>query len=514
MSNKGPKLNERVWTLFEAAGFHTKPSSHDPSEEVIALSPGKQRTVDLSASDETLGVKIIGWNKARRELKESLTVHFHDYEKLKEIAGANSVLFVSTEKEVSEEDKQYAEDHGMLVWGEDELRYYEVLVDAIGEYAKYEIIHSFGIRTDEEKSIHTVLALRLHQPYPQSSADFFLFTITPDKLLKTCTVLRRARGSADAYQRVLRRDRLSGIRKFVTEENALLPPNIIVHFSDRVKWDPVDIPDKDANGRPITLTRERDYEVVVLSIPMEYASLELIDGQHRLYGFIGTEPATRESFNLVVLGMAGLPFEKRRDVFVAINDKARRVDPNLVAYLKYTDDEKRCQQDTELMAIKVVVELNKTTPFKRRIRLIDFGDQTITLKGFSGYDLRGLLGPRGLLRKHYPNESQEYMSALRLYFSLLKSFFEEEWHHPERYIIFTNRGISAFLKLLKSILRTCQCPLDKDTVSEYLQALKDNWTGGWETSQLRNSYVGSKGWKDFHRDLVAAIRQTYPDFQE
>jgi len=514
MNDKGAELNERVWSLFERAGFQTTPNSQNSSEEVIMLSPRKKRTVDLCAIDAVLGVKIIGWNKASKDLNESFTVHIHDYEELRNIAGANSVLFVSTEKEVSKEDKQYAEQREMRLWGEDDLRYYEVLVDAIGEYAKYEIINSFGINTDEEKVIHTILALRLHQPYSQSDTDLFLFTMTPEKLLKTCAVLRKARGNADVYQRVLRKDRLSGIRKFVTMENALLPPNVIVHFSDRVKWDPLKTTIRDANDRPIVLSRERDCELIILSIPMEYASLELIDGQHRLYGFAGTEPATRENFNLVVLGMAGLPFEKRRDVFVAINDKARRVDPNLVAYLKYTDDETKCQQDTELMAIKIAVDLNMITPFKRRIRLIDFGDQTITLKGFSGYDLRGLLGSRGLLRKYYPNKSQEYESALRLYFGLLKSFFNEEWQHPEKYIIFTNRGISAFLKLLKSILRTCQCALDKNIVSKYLQALQDNWTGGWETSELRNSYVGSKGWKDFHRDLVSAIQQSYSDFQE
>lgn len=514
MNDKGAELNERVWRLFERAGFQTSPSSHNLSEEVIKLSPGRKRTVDLCAIDEALDVKIIGWNKARKDLKESLTVHIHDYEKLRDTFGANSVLFVLTEKEVSKEDQQYVEERRMRIWGEDELRYYELLVDAIGGYAKYEIIRSFGIDTDEEKVIHTALALRIHQPFSQSDTDLFLFTTTPDRLLKTCAVLRRARGSADAYQRMLRKHRLSGIQKFVTMDNALLPPNIIVHFSDRVKWDSVKTDLRDANDRPIVLARERNCELVALSIPMEYASLELIDGQHRLYGFAGTEPATRESFNLVVLGMAGLPFEKRRDVFVAINDKARRVDPNLVAYLKHTDDETKCQQDTELMAIKIVVELNETTPFKRRIRIIDFGNQTITLKGFSGYDLRGLLGPRGLFRKHYPNESQEYVSALRLYFRLIKSFFKEECRHPEKYIIFTNRGISAFLKLLKSILRTCECPLDEDTVKKYLLALKDNWTDGWETSELKNSYVGSKGWKDFHRDLVSAIRKPYPDFRE
>lgn len=513
MSDKGAELNKRVWRLFEKAGFETKPNSDNPSEEIITLSPGKKRTIDLSASAKVLDVKIIGWNKARKQLKESLTVHIHDYEKLKDIAGAHSVLFVSTEKEVSQEDRQYAKQCGMRVWGEQELRYYEAVVDAIGEYAKYEIIRSFGIETTEQKYIDHVLALRFHQPHSKSDANLFLFTTTPEKLLKTCVIYRKAQGSGEAYQRMLRRSRLRSVSKFVTQENALLPPNIIVHLSENVTWDAVKIAKKDSTGKPINLTSAKDYELVVLKIPMAYASLELIDGQHRLYGFAGVEPATRENFNLVVLGMERLPFDRRRDTFVAINDNSRRVDPNLVAYLKYTDDEVECQRTPELMAIKIVVELSKTSPFKDRIRLLDIGHQKITLKGFSGYDLKRLLGPRGLLRKYYRNESRAYISALRLYFGVLKSLFKEQWQDPEKYIIFTNRGVSAFLKLLKSILKYCQSPLDTDTVRTYLKALKDNWKESWEIKKLRSSYVGSKGWTDFHRDLVSTIREVYPDFQ-
>jgi len=520
MSDKGAELNERVWKLFEKAGFETKPSSNDPSEATIMISPGKKRTVDLSATVQELGVKIIGWNKTRKELKESLTVHIHDYDKLKEIARANSVLFVSTEKEVSDEDKQYAAQHGMRVWGENELRYYEVVVDAIGEYAKYEIIDSLGITTAEEKSIYNVLALRFQQPYSNSGANLFLFTTTPEKLLKTCVIYRKAQGSADAYQRMVKKARLRSVKKFVTQENALLPPNIIVHFTKKVIWDPLSIPKMDTSDNVITLSKETDYELGVLSIPMEYASLELIDGQHRLYGFVDAEPATKKNFNLVALGMEGLTPDSRRDTFVAINANSRRVDANLVAFLKYTPDEIECQRHPELMAIKVVVELNKTTPFENRIKLLDIGDQKITLKGFSGYDLVGLLGQRGLLRKYYPkNQSEEYVRVLRLYFNILKSLFKEQWEHPEKYIIFTNSGISAFLKLLKSILKTCQSPLNEEIVKRYLQPLRDEWEDSkLETKTLaetlRSTYVGSKGWKDLHRLLVSTIRNVYPDFQE
>lgn len=514
MENKGSVLNKRVWTLFERAGFSTKPNSSDSSEHIILLSNKKFRTVDLYACEETLKVKILGWNKARRELKESFTLHIHDYEALKKLEKAQTVLFVSSEKEILPEDIEYARKYNMNVWGTKELAYYEAVVDAVGQYAKYEIIHSLGISTREEKNIHNILALKLTQPINDSAATLFLFTVTPEFLLKTAVVLRKASCDKGAYQRILQKKRLSQIRKFVATSGAILPTNIIVHFGPSINYVRFPTPIKDVDNKSVTISRPGDCEFVLLQIPMEYASLELIDGQHRLFGFVDTDQSIRQNFNLVVLGMADIGHLKRTATFVAINDNARRMDANLVAFLKYDENEEICQTDNKLMAIKLVIKLNMISPFKDKIRLHDLGEQKITLKGFAGYDLMGLLGKRGMLRKHYRHISDEYIRVLRMYFNSLKSTFLDEWSSPSENIIFTNRGISAFLKLLKSILKTTNKQLDPETVGQYLQALKKNWRNGWKTAQLKSSYVGSKGWKDFHQDLVAAIKKTYKDFLE
>ena len=103
--------------------------------------------------------------------------------------------------------------------------------------------------------------------------------------------------------------------------------------------------------------------------------MEILDGQHRLFGFANTDAATKKEFNLVVLGMGGLTSKKKRETFVAINDNSRRMDPNLVAYLKYTKDDAECQKSNELMAIRVAVDLNSETPSKGSIRLLDIGKQ-------------------------------------------------------------------------------------------------------------------------------------------
>lgn len=76
-----------------------------------------------------------------------------------------------------------------------------------------------------------------------------------------------------------------------------------------------------------------------------------------------------------------------------------------------------------------------------------------------------------------------------------------------------NRGVSALLKLMESILKTHKGPLTTTEVKKYLSPLKAGWKT-WEFEKLRETFVGSQGWKDFHRKPVAVIRKAHPNFKE
>jgi DGQHR domain-containing protein len=513
--DKGADLNTRVWTLFQKAGFETKPNSADPSEHVINLSDEKPRPVDLLAKVTDLNVSIVGSNKARKKLP-SFTAHMADLEQLRNAEKASCALFIAAEKEMKKSERDFAQSKGVHVWDEQQLSYYEAVADALGHYAKYEIIDSLGIPTSEEALKDTVLGIKLEQPKPQSTnkTEMYMFTLPAEKLLKTCVVLRKAQGSAFAYQRILSKKRLPKIGSFVGTPEALIPTNIVVHLGDSFAIEEIPTDLKDCRGNKVIPARH-DHQLVAITFPLKYGSMELIDGQHRLFGFIHADDATRKSFNLVVLGIRSLDEKRRSRTFVAINDNARRVDANLVAYLRHTNDEKTCQQNADLMAIKIVLELNKVSPFRNSIRLFDVGRQRLTLKGLSGYDLRGLVAPKGLLRKYYTqNRSKQYIRALRTYFSVVREKFPTEWSDPNTYIIATNRGITAFLKLLGSILKTEQKRPTKKTMRKYVGALKHHWSGTWETARLKKSYVGSQGWKQFHHDMVESIRKRHKKFEE
>jgi len=512
---KGPKLNERVWKLFEKAGFETTPNSNDPAEHEISLTSKKLRTPDLLAVERELGVRIIGENKSGSE-KGSNTKLINDLSALMRADKSKAGLIVSIVKEFSNDDLLYAKSKKIIVWGNDKLKYYESLVDTLGAFSKYELIHSFGIKTKEQKFIHNTLAISFPQPFDGSQVTVFVFTIPPEQLLKTCAIFRKAQGDGDAYQRMVTKKRLKSIRDFVSKENSILPTNILIALSEDVTIDKIRKPTKDRSGDALNLTSDA-YELVNIGIPLKYASMEILDGQHRLYGFIQTEPATRKDFNLVVVGILGLSNRTKRDTFIAINDKARRMDPNLVTFLKYTNDEAECQKDNEIMAIKVVFELNRNShsPFKDRIKMLDLGDQIVTLKGFAGYDLKGLVGKKGLLRKHYSNVSGEYVAVLMDYFNCIKAVFKVQYNDPKKYVVFANKGVSAFLKLLKSIIKHEGAGLSKASLNKYILAIKKNSNDrDWEITELRSKYVGSQGWKQFHRDLVAKIRKEISSFVE
>jgi len=505
---KGEDLRTRIMRLFQKAGFETKPRNKKDKELEVELSSGKKRPIDLLVKAEGLKIMV----ECTGKKIDSITSFTHDKIQIGKAAKADKVLLVITNKEIKEEDRDFIHSLEAEVWTEKDIKYYEAIVSAIGEWAKYEIIHSLGLHTSEEKIIHNVYALKINQPLIDSETEVFLFSINPQFLLKTAAIFRKARFEAETYQRMLRKKRLPNIAKFVSKPDAIFPVDIILALSNKVKTIELDNSLlKDKNGSSIIITRPDVAEIQILQLPLEYASLEVIDGQHRLFGFARVEDDNvLKNFNLIVAGIKGLNFPKKRDLFVSINDNSRRVDPNLVAYLKYTDDETECRENPELMAIKISVELNKESPFKNKIRLLDIGEQKITLKGFSGYDLRKLISPRGMLRKYYPeNSSEEYVKLLRMYFSAVRDVLRTQWDNPKKYIVATNRGISAFLRLLRSILKTERKKLTYNDIKKYLLPLK---SFDFRTDILKGEYIGAAGWKRFHEDLVNTIRKEFPEF--
>lgn len=515
-------LEERVRSLLRQCGFKVL-----DEEEKIPLTGGKKhRTVEISAKfgqDDCLKILVECKGGKQKNLKISSLVH--DYQALQKKASADKIVFVIPDREIKDEDREYIVKKGMILWDSKKLGYYESLADAIGPYARYEIVHSLGLKTKEQSMVHNATALKILQPTTSASKqnryEIFLFSITPEKLLKTSVVFRKAsEENKDAFQRILKKKRLMDIGKYVNRIDTSLPTDIVISLPDEVEIKELKLFDPHPH-----LSDENDVKLVRLSIPLKYGSLEIIDGQHRLFGFVYAEEQVKRKFNLLLTALRDPGASRKKQLFIDINEKAKKLDPNLLTYLSYIENEVKCQSDSKLMAIKIVVGLNKirSSPFKGRIRYLDIGGEIITLKGFSGYDLKSLVSESGVLRKFvHKNKSDEYIEILSAYFSTVKSLFPKEWKDPRGYIIFTNRGITAFLKLLKSLLECIDFKVPTDLISfrkyktdfmnevrKYLNPLKGF---NFKTEHLKGQYIGAAGWSKFYKDLEEVIRREFDQF--
>jgi hypothetical protein len=232
---KGEDLNERVWTLFERAGFSTKPNSTSKTEPKIRLPGGVAKPVDLVAIDAKLGVTLLGSNKSGPKI-EDFYDHVAGLCDLRDAAGANGALLVASAKEFNSQELRFLRKKNVHLWGARELSYFEALTTAIGPYAKYEFIHWFNVPTTEQTEKITIPALMVRQPawVASSKVGLYMFSLPADTLLKICAVLRKARSNAFTYQRILSKKRLPKIGEFLDGAKALLPTNLVVHLNDSV----------------------------------------------------------------------------------------------------------------------------------------------------------------------------------------------------------------------------------------------------------------------------------------
>ena len=101
--DKGAALNQRVWMLFERAGFKTEPNSSSTAEHVVVLPPEKPRPLDLFAQVPELGISLVSSNKSGAI--KGWSAHVNDLEAIAKVAGADKALLVVTGIDVDETDR-------------------------------------------------------------------------------------------------------------------------------------------------------------------------------------------------------------------------------------------------------------------------------------------------------------------------------------------------------------------------------------------------------------------------
>ena len=459
------QFEDNVWTILAKMGFDE-------------LSDGRQfkikdgnnyRQIDVFAKDRETAIiiectqcdkykkkdlsnlinKII---RLKSGIAKSINSHYENETKLK-IRWAIAIRNI----EIPKENSQIAEQEKIIFLDENDLNYYSKLTRIIKKSAKYQFLsHLFS---DEH-----IGGLDLSVPATKGKMGkniFYNFLIKPENLMKIAYVSHKASRDVEdleTYQRMLTPKRLREIAKYV-DEGGQFPTNIVVNIKSKrnIRFDVKDTIGNSAFG--------------ILYLPNSYASCWIIDGQHRLYGYMQSKIASNpnDKTTLPVLAYEKLSSTKEANLFVDINCKQVRVTRRLLneLYANLTWDSTNFNDRINALCSRVVTGLNSknSSPIYDRIILTN-KDKTkyrcLTLTSFND----GLIKNRFFGTENKPgpliesktgeleNTKNKAIQILNYYLKLFSESMQEHWElgDDKGGYLCTNNGIRTLLIVLKEIL--------------------------------------------------------------
>jgi len=393
-------------------------------------------------------------------------------------------------------------------WDNITLTYYIKTAHTIRQATKYQILREFELNP-KPAGAHWEDAVQIRQ----DGLEMYLLGVTPSVLLKIGYVSRRASGRPSAYQRILSAERIDKVSEFLRSRGALLPNAIIIAFDDEPE-----------------VQKNLHFKDGQLHFPSRYCSAWIIDGQHRLYGFLNTKHKVgkedaKKQFKLPVVAFRSMNLLHQNRTFVSINYNQKKIDPNLL-----------CDLATELPDLNneltwpslLVAELNELQPLKNKIKISELHHaRPIKITSFAQYGLlEGLLGfdrksrtyrgplhtfspfnPRALVKSSVNRESmRKQVGLLQRYFDAVHyntskpDEAKDPWRNKRKYSLLKPTGINALLLALSRLLEKfprAEADMRKD-LRTYLKPLK--------RVRFTRAYVANRGggWKGF-RSLANVV---------
>jgi DGQHR domain-containing protein len=284
----------------------------------------------------------------------------------------------------------------------------------------------------------------------------YTFSIPARKLLPLAYVFRATAGGEpsleEAYQRSIDLKRLPKIRRFILSGHvaAAFPTNIVANI-------PI--------GSSAEL-KEQESGIVAISLPNEYASLHIIDGQHRLYSLCrASEDDWKDlvDYPFLVTAYNGMVNRDQAKIFFSINDEQTGINPNLICYIL-----SRLQEDKEGVAAYIALRLQDTNLFDegiyngvgkregRWLNLKTFVDNltpsqsTKDRNNLIDYSPDGV--QHGWLQCH-GSDADTPLKILKEYFTIIAEQFPTDWRQGRKGFCQNNAGVAVWLRILLKIAK-------------------------------------------------------------
>jgi len=430
--------------------------------DALGIVDNKLVIIECTTKRTKLREKIETWKGKQGRILSGIQKEEKYREYLKEV----KFIIASNSKKI-ENYKEIASSspNEVIIWGPKKVNYYEELAKTIPSRAKYDVLDDLGFSLNSEENV-CVPAIKIEN----SKTEMFSFFINPLDLIKISSVAHRESGMEKYYQRMVKKQRLNEIKKFL-HKGKIFPTNIVISINEKTKFEKI-------NSSEIQDISPKWLSFGKLTFPKSYKSCWVIDGQHRLFSF---EKGMKQK--IAVVAFQKIKKEEQMNFFIDINENAKPISSSLMWDL---NGEISPENEKGIIS-NAVKQMNQDGPFQEKISAPSLGKgrNRISITSFcsslqkSGFGKKQIIvpvmkhyQPNPFHNKNYKKFSTSISKSMKYYFKSIINLVAEENQYLKDFII-SNGGVSVFIYLYKYLICLEHKGVDKEMKDKYLKFLID-----------------------------------------
>lgn len=537
-------FEDRVWCLFEKLGFIYMNKDRSFIMSYDFNDPNNTQQIDVFAADEE--TVIIVECKAAETIKDGVfkkpleafrgQMDGLRREAQKKFPKAKVKFIWATHNYImSPTDQEKMRQWDIVHFSDAVINYYYELVKHLGSCARYQLLGNLFANQEIRNMDDKIPAIQGEM----GGHKYYSFSIEPERLLKIGYVLHRNEANKNmmpTYQRLIKKNRLSKVRKFIND-GGYFPNSLIISIESGGRGLQFDVSGMKVDGAHSKLG--------VLHLPKKYRSAYIIDGQHRLYGYSDSNFATTNS--VPVVAFVDLNRSEQIKLFMDINENQKAVPKTLRVTLNADMlwDSSDFNERRQALRSKIAQMFGEeeTSPLMGRVVIGE--DEKSSIRCITVEAIQTALrksnfmsqfGKKNCIIKDGTFDVGNNQDTCELLYPFLegclryvKNEVPEEWERGDNnYGVLTmNRGIQAIIRVINDIVNHLvdlkeifpksqrteelidQVAFYLDPLNEYLNNLTQQ-----ERKDLRGYFGGgadTRFWRAFQREIAKERSDFNPD---
>ena len=459
-------FENEVWLVLYKMGF----THMNSTNKFRILLDGNSKQIDVIAFDDETCILVeckssqtFDKTTSFKQELESIHGYFPDVcktiaeqfgpKKFRQVFATKNYLIAD-----DSQDMMRINSFGFNYFNQDTIYYYQSLAEHLGSAARYQLLGNLFQGEEISELENKVPAIK----GVMGGHDYYSFLIEPARLLKLSYVLHRNKANHQmmpTYQRLIKKDRLAAIKKFLDGPEGFFPNSIIVSIDNRGEDLCFDTYDGYYDGK-VSVPG-------ILHLPKRYRSIYVIDGQHRLYGYSNSEKSLTDTVSVVAF--VNLPAEDQVKMFMDINETQKKVSKTLrntlIIDLQWKSDNKK--KANEALMLRLAEWLGEDGKSALYGRILTGEDKETELRCitteyvrdalnrssfFNEYSAAGVKR-HGTIDRDDNDKTLDFIQPLLInYFRDISFYCKDQWEMGGAGVLSTNNSVFALIKLLDDII--------------------------------------------------------------